>query len=133
MTMRAYHTHPKFPFEDVEEAAAYIGQGLRKWGRVDVRQYKEKFGEVRVYCSLGFISPHHIIWPGYVANQYPWHWLWVADVYFPRWIARVLNWFVQPYHVWLYRRYYREAQANWRHIADEIVDAADYPELLRSN
>ncbi len=120
-----------FDWLGIDCAAQYIGENLRKWGRVDVRQYKEKFGEVRVYCSLGLYMWHQLIWPGYVSNQYPWHWLWTRDVYFPQWIFRLVNRLVVPYHKWLYRVLYGEAVRVYPHLHDEILDAADYPELLK--
>lgn len=133
MAMHSYY-NPKdkdFDWNGIEDAASYIGLGLRKWGRIDVRQYKEKFGEVRVYCSLGFFMLHQLIWPGYVYNQYPWKWIWVADVYLPRWFIWLVNRVVVPYHKWLYRRLHQLAVAKWPHLHDEILGAADYRELVR--
>lgn len=116
-------------WEGISAAAAYIGEGLRKWGRVNVVQYKEKYGTVRVYCSLGWWQIHAITHPGYAASQYP-HWLWALDCKFGSLICRALNYIVIPYHKWLYRRYYRMAVQKWPHLRHEIICVADYPDLL---
>lgn len=121
---------PVFDWHALDEAATYIGEGLRKW-RVDVRQYKEKWGELRCYCDLGIRMWHQIFWPGYVANQYPWHWLWVLDIRL-WWIWPPLNrCFIAPFHAYLYRRYHRRAIEKWPHIREEILGWPDYPELLK--
>jgi len=115
----------------IDTSAAFIGIGLRKWGRVDVMQYKEKFGTVRVYCRMGITGFHQLIWPGYVYNQFPYKWMWTADIYFPNIFWRVVNrWVAFPFHRWLYRRFYRMAVAKRPHLRKEILCAADYPEYL---
>jgi len=132
MSMHSYYdlNADLVDWDGIDSAAKYIGQGLQKWGRVDVHQYKEKFGEVRVYCILGFYMFHQLIWPGYVYNQYPWKWMWTADVYLPRWFKWCVNRFAVPYHQWLYYHFYKRAVARWPHLHDEILACADYPKLL---
>ena len=116
----------------IEAAARYIGEGLRFW-RVDVRQYKEKFGEVRVYCSLGLHSWTQLTHPGHAFNRWP---RWLNFVAYPgryspfRLGLWTLNLAVLPFHRWVYRRYYREARRRWPHLAQEIYRCADYHELL---
>lgn len=107
----------------ISAAAEYIGIGLRRWGRVGVMTYKEKFGTVRVYCSLGWSSLHCMTHPGWAYYRYP---FWLASL-----PLAWLNWGVIPYHAWLYRRYYRKAVQKWPHLRLEILSAADYPELLK--
>jgi hypothetical protein len=41
-----------------------------------------------------------------------------------------INRVIVPYHIWLYRRAYRNAVRKWPHLVDEICSAADYGELL---
>lgn len=122
---------PDVDWHGISDAAAYIGEGLRKWGRIDVMQYKEKFGEVRVYCYIGLSMFHQLIWPGYYRSQYPFHWMWVLDIK----LSRVLRYFnflmVVPYHMWLYRKLYSNAVKKWPHLHDEILAAADYRDLLK--
>jgi len=122
-----------FDFAGVDAAAEYIGLNLRKWGRVDVRQYKEKFGTVRVYCSLGIYMWHQLFWPGYVCNQYPYKWIWVADVYFPKWVFHLINKVLLPYHRWLYRLLYQRAIVKWPHLREEILCSADWPEVFKGD
>jgi len=114
----------------IDDAASYIGQGLRKWGRVDVKQFKEKYGTVRVYCRLGVGMFHQLIWPGYCSNQYPYKWLWLADLKL-MWLWRLLNHAVVPYHKYLYRKYYANAVQKWPHLREEILCCADFDELLK--
>lgn len=119
-----------FDWAGLDAAAAYIAKGLRKWGRVGVTQYKEKYGTARIYVSFGF----GISWwpqlthPGYCRNTWPkWTWLFQHK---PQWAFRLLNIVVVPYHKWLYRRYYRRAIKQWPHLCDEILCCADFPEIL---
>jgi len=78
--MHSYGNWPDELFGDVSAAAEYIGRWLRQYGRINVRDYKEKFGTVRVYCSIGFDQFYNIFFPGYCWIK-PWwpnkldHWL----------------------------------------------------------
>jgi len=116
-------------WDGINDAAAYIGLGLRKW-RVNITQYKEKYGTVRVYGYLGLTSFHQLTHPGYVFNQWP-EWLWKLQF---TWLARKviqgLNFLVYPLHKRLYRRYYRKAVEKWPHLREEILCCADFDELL---
>ncbi len=119
-----------FDWAGINDAARFIAKNLLRWGRVNVRDYKEKWGCVRVYCSLGWAQLHSVTHPRYVYGQYP-QWLWHWDVYHgSRIIPWLCNWAVVPYHKWLYRRVYKAAITKWPHLACEILHAADYHELL---
>lgn len=114
----------------INDAACFIATNLVRWGRVNVRDYKEKYGTVRVYCSLGWHQLHSITHPRHCFSQYP-RWLWSLDcLYLSRVIPRLTGWFVVPYHKWLYRRVYSAAVRRWPHLAKEITYCADYGELL---
>ena len=114
----------------ITKAACEIGSFLRRWGRVDVRQWKEKWGTVRVYCSFGWHQLHSITHPGYSFSQYP-QWLWRLDCrVFSRFVY-LLNWFVVPWHAWLYRVAYARAVRRRPHLRREILCCADWPELLK--
>jgi len=121
-------------WDGINNAAEFIGRGLRFW-RVDVRQWKEKFGTVRVYCSLGIQWWPQLTHPGYVYNQWP-RWLdFITYGSYNRWsplcwVLRLLNLAVVPFHAWLYKRYYREAIRRWPHLKEEILRGADFHELL---
>lgn len=117
---------------DIDEAAYWIGKQLKRWGRVSVRQTKEKFGTARVYCTLGFYGLHCITHPGYVYSQYP-KWLWHLEIYyFPRVIIPISNLIVIPYHRWLYRKVYQLAMKKWPHVSKNILHGADFSELLNN-
>lgn len=159
-----HHWGDGFPFfDDVEEAAYYIGNYLRKWGRMQVHQTKEKFGSARVYLSFGWNNLHDLIFPGYAYCQYghlfglykirkwfkcPWNmesvdcnWfirmlakmtkaVWCFDIYVMSKLIQPLNVIILPYHIWLYRRAYKNAIEKWPHIREEILNSADYYEYL---
>ena len=114
----------------IDDAADYIGMGLRKWGRVDVTQFKEKYGTVRVYCYLGITMFHQLIWPGYCFNQYPFKWMWLLDCKFFR-VWKYINYLIIPFHRYIYRKYYANAIKKWPHLREEILCCADYDELLK--
>jgi len=117
----------------INKSARYIGQNLKRFGRINVRDYKEKFGTVRVYCSLGWGCLFNITHPGWVSYKvagYP-KWIMKLDIY---WLSKIIpflfNWWVIPYHKWLYRHLYKKAIKKWSHLREEIICCADYFELL---
>lgn len=118
-------------FNDVENAAREIGEFCRKWGRINVRQTKEKYGTARVYCSFGWTQLFSITHPGYVYSRYP-QWLWSLDVFYISRIITRLNWVVVPLHTRLYRYAYKRTIKRYPHIRSEILWAADYPECLKN-
>ena len=125
--------HDNWPyFGDVDAAASYIGDFLRRWGRVPVMQTKEKFGSVRVYCSLGWYSVHDITHPGYVYIQYKGLFLklYYTTLGIQEAVLRLVNKIVIPYHVYLYRLAHRRAIARWPHIRNEILGSPDWREYL---
>jgi len=105
----------------IEEVAQYIGEWLRKYGRINVMQYKEKFGTIRVYCCLG--------WEGLYSMTHP------GCFYIPRGIPRCtwisyINFLVVPIQKVLYRHRYKQAIKRWPDLKEEILCCADYKELL---
>ena len=117
-------------WKGINSAAEFIGVNLRRWGRVNVRDYKEKFGTVRVYCSLGWHQFHSITHPGWCRAQYP-KWLWHLDCRVGSKIISPLNRVILPYHIWLYRHLYSMAVRKWPHLRREILCMADYGDLLK--
>ena len=105
-----------------------IQKKLRFW-RVPVRQVKEKFGCVRVYCSLGWNSLHDICYPGYAHYRFP-KWLVTFDIFVLSRIVPYLNCIVLPLHKWAYRNAYRTACEKYPHLVEEICCMADFRELL---
>lgn len=112
------------------EAAHFIGEGLRRYARLNVTDMKTKFGEVRVYCGFGWHQVHCITHPGYAYGRYP-QWLWELDCRFGHIIMRPLNIVVIPLQKWAYRWYYKKALERWPHIRRSILQGADWPELLK--
>lgn len=112
-------------------AAEEIGLFLRKW-RVPVRDYKEKYGTVRVYTDLGWYNLHSIFYPGYVYCQFP-EWLWSFDVYHGHKLLKYtgINWLSVKLHMFLYRLAYKKAVAKYPEIRDNILNFADWSDLLK--
>jgi len=118
-------------WKGITAAGRFIGDNLRRYGRVSVFQVKEKWGELRVYCSLGVTSLLQITHPGYMHYRpYP-TWLKKLDIYVISRLLSPLNIAVMPYHKWLYRYLYKRAIKKWPHLKLEILNGADWPELLR--
>lgn len=120
-----------FAWDDLELAIRYIETNLKRWGRVSVSQAKEKFGCARIYCSLGWSDLHSITHPGYCFSQYP-QWLWNFNCLYSTRLMILFNWFIVPYHMWLYRKLYSDMVKKFPHIKTEITCDADFPELLKN-
>lgn len=119
-------------WKGIGDAARWIGAFCVRWGRINVRDCKEKWGTVRVYCDFGWyglLSITHPRWHHY--GPYP-RWLRRLDIYvIPGLIRRSgLN---RPVRWWqrvVYRTAYRLALRKWPHLRAEILDAADHAECL---
>lgn len=85
----------------LEEAAEFIGINLKRFGGINVFQYKEKYGTVRVYCEFGSYA-------------------------FP-----FLNPILIPYQSWVYKKVYQRAVNLYPDLADRITKCADYKHLLK--
>jgi len=120
-----------FDWNGLNEAIDYIETNLVRWGRINVRQAKEKFGTARIYCSLGWAQLLSITHPKSVFNRYP-KWLWKLDCHYgTKIIPFLFNWFIVPYHKWLYRKVYANAIKKWPHLKEEITCCADFSDLLK--
>lgn len=115
-------------FRHVGEAAFEIGEFCRRWGRINVSQTKEKFGEARVYCGFGWDSFHSITHPGHMYIRYP---DWLAKINSLCWtrpgrfIFRLINRVIVPYHKFIYSLAYNRAFKKYFYITDEIYYGAD--------
>ncbi len=116
-------------WDGIDSAASYIGTNLIRFGRVRVSDMKEKYGTVRVYCSFGWYQLHCITHPNYAYNQYP-KWLWNIDCNYLSKVIPLMNWFIVPYQKLLYSYFYNRAIRKWPHLKQEILDSADWSELL---
>lgn len=127
----AYHdwSEKGFDWKGLDEAGYMIQSFCKRWGRLG-GMYKEKFGRLRFYANFGWISLHTLIYPGYVYNQFP-GWLWRLDLYC---ISPVLQFlFENIFDNWqrkIYNMAYRRAVLKYPHLREEILEHADYPELL---
>jgi len=118
-------------WKGITAAGRFIGDNLRRYGRVSVFQVKEKFGEVVVACSLGVSSLLQLTHPGYCYYKpYP-KWLMRLDIYVISPMLSPLNYMVMPYHKWLYRYVYKLSLRKWPHLKCEILGGAEWPCYLR--
>ena len=126
--MHSYGNWPDERFSEVQRAAEYIGIWLRIWPLMNVRDMKEKFGTVRVYCGFGWSCFHSIIWPGYMWIH-KW-WPYKLDLYLSDYIMPVLNKLVVPIQQRAYVWRYKKAVQKWPYLYNEIVSMADHGELF---
>lgn len=118
-------------WEAINAATDYLPMYMRRWGRI-FSHGKEKYGTVRVSAVLGHISLHGILWPAYYYNQFLYKWMWKLDIVCVTPILRFLFSRVWgKYQVFIYRKAYKNALYKWPHIEDEILEDADWPELLK--
>lgn len=122
-------------WEGIDAAASFIGHELKKWGRVPVRQVKEKFGYVCVYTGLGWDSIHDITHPGHAWIRYrgPIKWLYFKTYTLQQYIFTIINKVIVPYHKWLYSYTYGRALKKWPHLREEILHGADFAEYLSAH
>ena len=112
-----------------DAAAWFIHQYLVKYGRISVTQSKEKYGTVRVYCSLGYWGFFGLLNPGHIYVHWP-KWLYGLDLKLGRPVMLVLNKLIVPYQKFIYRRAYKKAVEKYPAIRENILRTADYPYLL---
>jgi hypothetical protein len=122
-----------FRWDRLDDAIRFLDTNLVRWGRINVRQSKEKFGEARVYCDMGFSSGiYWFLYPGRVYYRgYKWAKRIPGWAYFtPFWVCKAINKILVPYQCWVYRKTYARAVRKWPDLAKEILGAADYDKLL---
>lgn len=124
-----YSDDKNIDWKGIGDAAEYIGTSLLKYGRMGVRDYKEKYGTIRVYVDFGWHQLHSVTHPRHVYSQYP-KWLWKLDCQYISRVVALFNWIVIPYHMWLYTYIYGRALKKWPHLRSEILQGADHNSLL---
>ena len=122
-----YYGDEGIDFGEIDNVAYEIGDFL-SWGRISVRQCKEKYGTVRVYCHMGFSCFHSIIWP-----QHMWihkWWPYKLDLAIFRVIEPIVNKIVLPIQKRIYILGYKRAITKYPHLYKEILGSADFGELF---
>lgn len=121
-------------FSDVEDAAEYIREFCVKWARLG-GQSKEKYGTARFYANFGVYNLHSLTHPGWA--NYAWYpkWLIKFDIYYAPIMFKYsgINWLFSKWQPYIYYVAYKKALHKWPHIQAEILDGADYPELLKEH
>lgn len=120
---------------DVGFVADEIGDYLVKWGRIGVRQTKEKYGTCRVYCGFGWYSLHSIIFPRwvYLHARYP-KWLnWFDSTKVNSFIFSIVNKIIILYQIFIYRQGYKRVlkYINNPDMRRNIINYADFTEYLK--
>lgn len=122
-------------FKDVEMVADEIGDFLLRYGRIPVGCTKEKFGKAMVYCSLGYVSLHTLVYPRHCYSKHPKfpNWLWFLDnkVFSRFFTLSPINKITLIHQEFIYRLAYSRAIKKYPHIKEEILVDADYPYLLK--
>lgn len=100
--------------------------------RVPVRDWKEKYGTVRVYTGFGVGSLHSLILPNHMWYRWSKKPLlkWLDEVTLP--IFSLLLPLTIRYHEFIYRAAYQRAIEKYPEIRENILDGADYDELLEN-
>lgn len=119
----------EFDWAGLNDAGHFIGDWLRTWVRMEIRDVKEKFGTLRIYCGFGWQNIYAIWRPGYMW-VHKW-WPYRLDSAVSRVIMPLLNKVVVPMQARAYRTRYELAVERWPHLKQEILCCADYPELLK--
>jgi hypothetical protein len=124
---------------DIGRAANEIGKYCRKYGFIEVRQTKEKWGSCRVYCSFGVYDLHSLIWSGYHYTQ----WSRFGSIgkilaFLDRKVIEPLirysriNRIIIPYQEFIYKMAYKRAMKKYPHIRPNIKHYADHDYLLKN-
>lgn len=116
-------------WKGINDAAEFVGDYCARWARFR-GQTKEKYGTVRFYAHLGYLSLHGLVYPGYVYSQFP-NWLWTLDIYvISPLLQKTFSWVWNPWQKFIYKRAYKLAVKKWPHLRKEILSGADHLELL---
>jgi hypothetical protein len=121
----------EYEIVNIGAIAREIGDFCVRWARMNVRDTKEKFNCVRVYCGFGFHNLHSIIYPRYCFSQFP-KWLWSFDCkYISKFFELIkLNRIVVPWQIFIYKLAYNRAVKKYPQLKYQILIDADYLELI---
>ncbi len=110
----------------LDVAADWIGTQLARYGRINILQTKEKYGEVRVYVIMGAHSLLSLYRPHtayYYRNDFE---RFLDMIKVPAIIDRL----IYKYQTIVYRAVYKRAIKKWPELRTNILDGADNSELL---
>lgn len=118
-------------YNNIERASYEIGNFCRKWGRINVTQTKEKYGTARVYCFLGNMSLHTLVYPGYAYNQFP-QWLCNLDfvIFYKIFNFKPISKLIFVYQKFIYNLAYKRTVKKYPNLREEILICADWLEFM---
>lgn len=115
----------------LELVAKEIGDYLRFWYRMDVRQTKAKWDTVRVYCDFGIYDLHSLIYPGYVFTQKSFHKNPLKFINkYTRFFFTMFSGIVTDIQALGYARAYRKACKKYPELDKHILEGADHRDYL---
>jgi hypothetical protein len=119
-----------FDWNGLNDAIFYMHKRMKTYARIGVHS-KEKYGRAVLNCYF-VDTPHSLIWPGYVYNQYPYKWMWNLDVdYGYKLLYYTGIWYiVSKWQKFIFVDTYRRAVKKWPHLKDEILCDAHPMEWL---
>jgi len=121
-----------FDWEALNKAIDLIYWWSRYFGRFG-GQIKEKWGCLRFYAFFSDGTLYSICKPGYYWVSWP-KWLYRLDTMIFKWVI-VNSGLIRLIHKWqyfIYRLAYEIAVKKYPHIRKEILQDADYKELLKN-
>ncbi len=117
-------------WEGINDCCNILHNICTRWGRFG-GQTKEKYGTVRFYAHMGWLSLHSLVYPGYVYSQFP-NWLWSLDIYY---IGPFLRFCFEKiwvkWQAYIYNLAYQKCLKKYPHLRAEILCDADHLELIK--
>ena len=123
---------------DMQSVPGYLANRLSNIGLIRIFDAKTKFSQIRVYVRFGADSvseliPYGIMYGlrfdklfGYNFFKLPYYKLDRVSV------PSFVNYFLVPYQKFVYRQVYKHVIKKFPRYRENLLDGADYPELLRN-
>lgn len=115
------------------KALWFVVKNLMRWGRINVSDWKEKYGSLRVYCTFGWYEFHTLVHPGRKYVTWP-TWVRTIDIKLTEVILErlKLSLVVFAWQKLIYNVVYHLAFRLFPDQALKLYLGMDYPEHLWS-
>ena len=122
-----------FDWNALNKAIEIIWWWSTKIGRFG-GQIKEKYGTLRFYAFFSDGTLYSVCKPGYYYYRWP-HQVHKFDLYVIRRITNFLGirWLITRWQYFIYNLAYQRAIKKYPHIREEILQNADYLELIKGS